>query len=62
VDNLVRPIIFRKVSNIHPLITVVGAFAGMRYFGILGVLLGPRALVYFMELVQAFEHEYRAHA
>jgi predicted PurR-regulated permease PerM len=62
VDNLVRPIIFRKVSNIHPLITVVGAFAGMRYFGILGVLLGPLALVYFMELVQAFEHEYRAHA
>ncbi len=58
VDNIVRPIIFRRVSNIHPLITVIGAFAGMRYFGLLGVLLGPLALVYFTELVQAFEREY----
>jgi len=59
VDNIVRPVIFRRVSNIHPLITVIGAFAGMRYFGLLGVLLGPLALVYFTELAQAFEYEYR---
>lgn len=58
VDNVVRPIIFRRVSHIHPLITVVGAFAGMRYFGLLGLLLGPLALVYFGELVRAFEHEF----
>jgi predicted PurR-regulated permease PerM len=58
VDNVVRPMIFRRVSHIHPLTTIVGAFAGMRYFGLLGVLLGPLALVYFLELVQAFEQEY----
>ena len=58
VDNFVRPIIFRRVSHVHPLVTVVGAFAGMRYFGLLGVLLGPLALVYFIELVLAYEQEY----
>lgn len=58
IDNVVRPVIFRRASNIHPLVTVVGAFAGMRYCGLLGVLLGPLALIYFIELVRAFEHEY----
>jgi predicted PurR-regulated permease PerM len=57
VDNAVRPVIFRRVSHIHPLIAVVGAFAGMRYFGLLGVLLGPLTLVYFLELVRAWELE-----
>ncbi|HET9426655.1 MAG TPA: AI-2E family transporter [Gemmatimonadaceae bacterium] len=60
VDNVVRPVIFRRVSHIHPLVTVVGAFAGMHYFGLLGLLLGPLTLVYFMELLRAWEDEYGA--
>ena len=58
IDNVIRPMIFRKVSNVHPLIAVVGAFAGMRYFGLLGLLLGPLALVYFVELVRAYDHDF----
>src|SRR5262249_51365076 len=26
-DNLIRPIVYKRVSNIHPMITLVGAFA-----------------------------------
>jgi predicted PurR-regulated permease PerM len=59
IDNLIRPLIFRRVSDVHPLIAVVGAFAGMRYFGLLGLLLGPLALVYFIELVRAYDHDFR---
>ena len=58
VDNVIRPLIFRRVSDVHPLMAVVGAFAGMRYFGLLGLLLGPLALVYFIELVRAYDHEF----
>lgn len=58
VDNIIRPLIFRRVSDVHPLIAVVGAFAGMRYFGLLGLLLGPLALVYFIELVRAYDHDF----
>jgi predicted PurR-regulated permease PerM len=58
VDNIIRPVIFRRVSNIHPLVTLVGAFAGLQYFGLLGVLLGPLALACFFELGRAFEREY----
>ena len=58
VDNVIRPMIFRRVSDVHPLIAVVGAFAGMRYFGLLGLLLGPLALVYFVELARAYDQEF----
>ncbi len=60
IDNVVRPIIFRKVSNIHPLVTLVGAFAGVEYFGLAGVLLGPLALAYFFEMLSAYQAEYAA--
>lgn len=58
IDNFIRPFIFKKLSNIHPLTTLVGAFAGLRYFGLLGVLVGPLAITYFFELLRIFEEEY----
>jgi predicted PurR-regulated permease PerM len=57
-DNIVRMVVFKKVSNIHPLATLVGAFAGLKYFGLLGVLLGPLAIAYFFELLKMYRTEY----
>ena len=59
-DNLVRPLIYRRVSDIHPMITLIGAFAGVKYFGLLGVLLGPLAIAYLFELLQFYREEYGA--
>ncbi|MEW5915837.1 MAG: AI-2E family transporter [Gemmatimonadota bacterium] len=58
VDNIIRAIVYRRVSNIHPMITLVGAFAGVKYFGLLGVLLGPLAIEYFLELVRLYQKDY----
>lgn len=58
VDNVVRLIVFKKVSNIHPMATLIGAFAGLKYFGLLGVLLGPLAIAYFFELLRMYRLEY----
>jgi predicted PurR-regulated permease PerM len=58
IDNLVRPLIYRRVSHIHPMITLVGAFAGVKYFGLLGVLLGPLAIAYLFELLSFYRQEY----
>lgn len=58
IDNVIRPLIFRRVSNIHPMVTLIGAFAGVRYFGLLGVLLGPLAIQYFFVLVRLYREEY----
>ncbi len=58
IDNIIRAIVYRRVSNIHPMITLVGAFAGVNYFGLLGVLLGPLAIEYFLELVRLYQKDY----
>src|SRR5216117_2326069 len=58
VDYILRPMVFRRWANIHPLVTLVGALAGVPYFGILGLLIGPLALSYFFELVKMYREEY----
>ncbi len=58
IDNVIRPIVYRRISNIHPMITLVGAFAGVPVFGLVGLLLGPLAISYFFELVQIYHAEY----
>jgi predicted PurR-regulated permease PerM len=60
IDNLIRPMVYRRVSNIHPMVTLVGAFAGIKYFGLPGLLLGPLAIAYFFELLQFYRMEYGA--
>ena len=58
VDFLIRPMVFRRWAHIHPLITLVGALAGLPYFGLLGLLIGPLALSYFFELLKMYREEY----
>ncbi len=55
VDNLARLVVYRRVSGIHPMLTLVGAFAGLRLFGVIGAFLGPLVLSYFVELIDAYE-------
>ena len=61
IDNLIRPLVYRRVSNIHPMITLIGAFAGVKYFGLLGLLLGPLAIAYLFELLHFYREEYGTH-
>ena len=49
-ENALRLVVYRRVSQIHPMVTLVGAFAGVRAFGIAGVLIGPLVLSYLIEL------------
>lgn len=60
VDILVRPIVFRRYAKVHPFVTVVGALAGIRYFGLMGLLVGPLAISYFFELLTMFHEEFLA--
>ncbi len=58
IDNVVRPVVFRRWARIHPFVTVIGAFAGIRYFGLLGLLIGPLAISYFFELIRMYQQEH----
>ena len=58
IDNIMRPIVSRRVGNLHPLTTLLGAFAGIEYIGLIGVLLGPLAITWFFELLVIYDKEY----
>ena len=58
IDNVMRPLVNRRVSNLHPMTTLVGAFAGVGVLGIPGILLGPLAITYFFEVAALYRHEY----
>jgi predicted PurR-regulated permease PerM len=58
VDVLIRPAVFRRFARIHPLVTLVGAIAGIGYFGLLGILIGPLGVSYFFELIRMYREEY----
>lgn len=58
VDNVIRPIVYNKWARIHPFVTLVGALAGIKFFGILGLLIGPLALSYFFELIAMYRDEF----
>ena len=58
IDNVMRPVVNRRVSNLHPMTTLVGAFAGVGVLGLPGILLGPLAITYFFELVALYRREY----
>jgi predicted PurR-regulated permease PerM len=55
IDNLVRPLVYRRVSGIHPMLTIVGAFAGVRLVGLIGAFVGTLVLSYFFELLGVYE-------
>jgi predicted PurR-regulated permease PerM len=58
VDNVMRPIVSKRVGNLHPLTTLLGAFAGIEYLGLIGILLGPLAITWFFELLVIYDKEY----
>lgn len=58
IDNVMRPLVSRRVGNLHPLTTLLGAFAGIEYIGLIGVLLGPLAITWFFELLVIYDKEY----
>jgi predicted PurR-regulated permease PerM len=62
VDSVIRPLVFRRWAQIHPFVTVMGAFMGLRLFGLLGLLIGPLAISYFFELIRMYRVEYLADA
>lgn len=55
IDNVLRMIINKRVSNTHPIITVIGVFIGLPLFGILGLVFGPLLFSYFLLLVEIYE-------
>jgi predicted PurR-regulated permease PerM len=58
IDRVVRATTSSRMGRVHPMITLVGAIAGMRVAGVAGLILGPVALAMFFTVVQVYYRDY----
>ncbi|HWR25452.1 MAG TPA: AI-2E family transporter [Methanosarcina sp.] len=58
VDNFLRPIIQEKVGKIHPFLSLLGIVIGVSLFGLIGIIIGPLLLSYFLLTLEMFSREY----
>ncbi|GAB3580760.1 AI-2E family transporter [Hymenobacter daeguensis] len=61
VDNLLRILLAKRMGDIHPLVTLVGLVLGVEIFGIIGLVVGPLLVSYFLVLMEVFRRENRLH-
>lgn len=60
IDNVVRPLIVRGQSGIHPLLILIGVLGGLRWLGIVGVLIGPVLIAILITLLTIYTEEVEA--
>lgn len=59
IDNVLRIMLAKQMGDIHPLVTLAGIVLGVPIFGIIGLVIGPLLLSYFIVLIQVFERDNR---
>lgn len=50
VDNVIRPVVIRGSSRIHPLLIFLAVFGGLQWMGLVGALVGPVLVAFFLAL------------
>ena len=54
-DNLLRPRLIGRGSNLHPLLTFFSVLGGLSYFGLVGLFLGPLLLAILLSLLDVYQ-------
>lgn len=57
VDNILRARIVSRKTNLSQVIVLVGMIGGLFIFGVLGLILGPLVLVYFITFLRAYKEK-----
>ncbi|MFH0712136.1 MAG: AI-2E family transporter [archaeon] len=55
IDNLLRPYILSKQSNLPIALSVIGTIGGLYFFGIAGLILGPLILAYVLIIIEFYQ-------
>jgi len=58
VDYVLRFYISKRIADTHPLITLIGVIVGVPIFGLIGIVLGPLFISFFLLLVAVYEELY----
>lgn len=59
IDNVLKPMIIRGRTDMHPMLIFLGVLGGMQAFGFLGVLLGPFFIAAFLSFMNFYRIEFR---
>jgi predicted PurR-regulated permease PerM len=57
-DNVLRPLLLKGETHLHPLLTFLSVLGGLIYFGFLGFILGPVVLSFLMTLFDIYKKEF----
>jgi len=55
IDNILRPYIISKQSNLPIALSVIGTIGGLYFFGITGLVLGPLVLAYVLIIIEFYQ-------
>ena len=56
IDNLLRPYILSKQSNLPVALSLIGTIGGLYFFGIAGLVLGPLVIAYTLIIIEFYRH------
>jgi predicted PurR-regulated permease PerM len=56
IDNLIRPYIISKRSNLSVPVSIIGIIGGIMFFGITGIVLGPLILAYALIIIDFYKN------
>lgn len=62
VDNVLRPKLVSKEASLHPVLVLVGLFAGLSAFGIMGAIYGPVIMIIMVTTVDVYLDYFRVKA
>jgi predicted PurR-regulated permease PerM len=60
IDNVLRITLAKRMGDVHPLVTLAGIVIGVPIFGILGLVIGPTILSFFIVLMNVFANQNQA--
>lgn len=58
IDNLLRPRVIGRDTQMHPLLVLFSTLGGLALFGISGLVIGPVIAALFLAIVSIYEHHY----
>jgi predicted PurR-regulated permease PerM len=59
IDNVLKPMIIKGRTNMHPLLVFLSVLGGLDAFGFLGILLGPLFVAVFLSFLDFYRLEFR---
>ena len=60
IDNVLRPLLVPKAAKLPAALIMLSAFAGVYYFGFLGVIFGPVLAIVIVSVIQVYVQDTRA--